>query len=125
MSAKKKPDTAALLKSDVAVALQELGLDPDAIKSLPRPLLTYLTQLHEEFLVAEAKVENLEGEVGSANDDLQRLRRQRDLLRAALAKADDIPDPVDAGDYSQPSLPPLRADQGDLPGMKRSKKRKS
>lgn len=104
MSDKKKPDTAALLKSDVAVALRELGLDQDAITSLPKSLLTYLSELHQEFLKAEQMVENLEGEVGTAQEDLARLRRQRDMLRAALTKADGLADPNDSAEYSQPML---------------------
>lgn len=110
MPEKKKPDTATLLKSDVAVALRELGLDPKAIESLPKPLLSYLAELHQQFVATEAKVQNLEGEVGSASEDLARLRRQRDTLRAALTKV-EVEDPIDQSDYSQAVAVPIEADR--------------
>ena len=102
----KRVSTAALLRSDIAVALREMGLSDDAIKSLPRPLVTYLSELHKAFMAADEDARKMAGEVTSAQSDLARLRRQRDLLRAALANV-DLEDPNDEQDYSGdvPTLP--------------------
>ncbi|MDA3960484.1 MAG: hypothetical protein PF961_06820 [Planctomycetota bacterium] len=97
MAEKKPKSSQSANTKEITVSLARLGLDKESITTLPSSLLEYLGQLQREF-------SQLQGEVNQSHEDLERLRTQRDALRAALQKAEGD-DPIDAAEYSQPLLP--------------------